>query len=271
MSNHIYNYRDSNLNLYQVNSNYVLLLHICTTTFSYAIVYQNKLMAWAKDCDLEILIEPGDEHELLTYDYKHKVVGLHSSGFTLIPSVLFNEDKVADFARYLDIKKDEKVFAQSLDNDNHIVYKISERISNAAEIFDVQNAVFENKGWINAIANTTLPAQNIYINIDSTRADILYFSDGKIRFYNRFEFNNPDELAYYAVMVARELKLEPKNLTLVLSGGISITDKDAARLADFFNGVEENETSILTLPAEVKSHQILALSALSLCVSSEVL
>jgi len=270
MSNNIYNYRDSNLNLYQVNSNYTLLLHICTTSFSYAIVYQNKLMAWAKDCEMELLADPGEEHELLGYNYKNVVVGLHSGGFTLIPSVLFSDDKIADFGRYLDIKKDDKVLAQTLDDENYIVYKVSEKIEHAAEIYEPTSSVFENKGWINAIANTNLPAQNIYININSVRADILYFANGKVRFYNRFEFNSPDELAYYAVYVARELKLEPNSLTLVVSGDIGITDKNAARLADFFNSVEQNETTVLTLPAEVKSHQILALSALSLCVSSEV-
>ncbi|WP_461451896.1 DUF3822 family protein [Mucilaginibacter sp.] len=270
MSNHIYNYRDSNLTSYQVNSNYILLLHICTTTFSYAIVYQNKLMAWAKDCKLEFLADPGEDHELLGYEYKHMVVGMHSSGFTLVPSALFSADKLAEFGRYLDIRKDEKVLAQTLDHENRIVYKVSEWINNAAEIYGLSNTVFENKGWINAIANTNLTAQNMYINVDSIRADILYFANGKIRFYNRFEFNNPDELAYYAVYVAQELKLEPKNLTLVVSGDINVTDKNAARLADFFNSVEQNEISVLILPAEVKSHQILALAALSLCVSSEV-
>jgi hypothetical protein len=270
MSDHIYNYRDSDLSLYLMNSDYILLLQIYATTFSYAIVYQNKFMAWAEDCDLALLDEPGYEHQALTFDYKHVVAGLQPTGFTLVPALLFSEDKIGDFARLLDVKPTERVLAELLDDDNYIVYKVDEKTAATAQIYGLQKAVFINKGWITAIANSNPQKNNLYLNIDKNQVAILYFVNSKIRFYNTFEFNNPDELAYYTTYVARELQLQPQSLILIVSGDINIDDKNATRLANFFNGVEQNEISTLTLPSTFFKHQLLALSALSLCVSSEV-
>lgn len=269
MSDHITNYRDPNLSLYQLNGDYTLLLQIYPATFSYAIVYQGKLQAWAHDCELLVLDDPGTEHELLNFEYKKVVAGLQSTGFTLVPNELYNEDKITDLARFLDVKSNEKIFAQPLDADNHIIYKVDERVVDTAAIYGLRNTIFINKGWINAIAGNYPAMDNLYINIDKEQADILYFTFNKIRFYNSFAFNNPDELAYYVAFVAQELKLQPKDVTLILSGDIVTGDGNAARLAEFFGSVEQSQLATLTLPSEVPSHQIAALAALSLCVSSE--
>jgi hypothetical protein len=271
MSENINYYRDNDLIVQQLNSNYTLLLQIYSTSFSYAVVYQHRLLAWAENCDLDLLNEPGNEHDLLSFDYKNIVVGVPSTGFTLIPDTLYNPDKIADLARFLDVKPNEKVFAQQLDDHNHIIYKVDEAVIATAQIFGLQKVVYIAKGWINAIAESKPAANDLYLDIDKSQASVLYFSAGKIRFYNTFEFNNPDELAYYAVFVAQELKLKTEDINLILSGDITIGDKNASRLAEFFNGVEPDHLQVLDLPDSIPSHQILALAALSSCVSSEVL
>lgn len=269
MSELISHYRDPDLSLYQLNSDHTLLLQIYPSTFSYAIVYQDKLQAWAEDCDLQVLDDPGTEHELLNFEYKKVVSGLQSTGFTLVPNELYSEDKIADLARYLDVRPNEKIFAQPLDSDNHIIYKVDDRVVDTAAIYGLRKTVFINKGWIDATERDYPAIDSFYINIDKGQADILYFAYGRIRFYNSFGFNNPDELVYYTAFVAQELKLHPKDLTLVLSGEVNIDDSNAVRLAGFFGSVEQSRLGVLSLPSGVPSHQIAALAALSLCVSSE--
>jgi hypothetical protein len=226
-------------------------------------------MAWAEDCDIKLLTEPDDAHDLLSFDYKKVAAGVHPTGFTLIPNALFSEDKLADFARYLDVKPNEKVLAQPLDDDNYIVFKIDNKVAASAEKFGTDNIVFVNKGWVTAIANK-LQDNNLYLNIDKKQVDILYFANGKVRFYNCFEFTNPDELTYYTSLVTQELQLQPKNLILQVSGDCNVDDKNLTRLAEFFNGVEQNELEVIEHPSTIFPHQLLALGALSLCVSSEV-
>jgi len=270
MSNHIYNYIDPDLTLRQVNSDYTLLLQIYPASFSYAIVYRDRLMAWAEDCDLSLMDDPGQDHELLNYDYKNVITGLEPAAFTLVPNALFDDGKIADFARYLDVKINEKVLAQPLDEENYILYKADASVAETAEIYGLQKAVFINKGWINLIAKSEPTNNDLYLNIDKKWVTLLYFSDSKLRFYNSFNFNNPDELTYYTAYVAKELQLQPRDLNVIVSGDFNVDDNNGSRLAEFFNGVEENHLKAVEIPHGIFSHQLLALTALSLCVSSEV-
>ena len=91
-------------------------------------------MAWAQDCDLGLMDDPA-EHELLTYDFKNVVTGLSSTGFTLVPNVLFNDGKIADIARYLGCEtKRKSIWHKLLDDENHIVYKIEKSVADTAEM-----------------------------------------------------------------------------------------------------------------------------------------
>jgi hypothetical protein len=270
MTDHIYNYRDPNIGIYQVNDQSTLLLQIYPESVSYALVHNNKLVAWCEDCDHKILTEPGEAHEFLSYEYKNVVVALPSTGFTLVPNALYNADRSADIARFLDIKPRERVFAQPLDDENHIVFKASEAVTKKAEKFGLQNVVHMAKGWIKAIEANNPQNYNLYLNFDKKLVEIAWFSGNKLRFYNNFTFHNPDELVYYTGIVAKELQLTQRTTNLVVSGDINVDDSNATRLAEFFNGVDENNIKLLELPAEIFQHQVLSLTALSLCVSSEV-
>lgn len=270
MADQVYNYRDPNTGIYQVNDQYILLLQVYPESVSYAVVYQNKLIACCDNCDHKILIEPGQTHEFLNYEYKNIVVALPSTGFTLVPNALYNADRVADIARFLDVKLREKVFAQPLDDENHIVFKANEELIKKVEKFDLQNIAYISKGWIKAIEANNPQSYNLYLNFDKQQVEMAFFRNGKLRFYNTFSFHNPDELVYYTGLVAKELQLEQRTTNLVVSGDINSDDKNTTRLAEFFNGIEINQLKLIELPAEAHSHQLLSLTALSLCVSSEV-
>jgi hypothetical protein len=106
------------------------------------------------------------------------------------------------------------------------------------------------------------------LNISGDKVEILNFTDGRLRFYNEFEFENEDELVYFTSFVAGELQLAPEAITVILSGEIEEADKNYNRLGEFFNKVELNGTTIVEMPAKFTSHSSLALTALSLCGSS---
>src|ERR1700742_4988848 len=120
----INNYTDNTFNLYQAYS-YTLLLQVEANSFSYAVVNNNRLLVSAQDCDLQELAQPRQLHDLLSATYRKVIIGMPSSAFTLVPNGLFSEDRISGFARYLDVKDDEKVFAQNLDEQNAIIYKTS--------------------------------------------------------------------------------------------------------------------------------------------------
>ena len=269
MSEHNYNYHDDNFSLNQAED-YTLLIQIDKTSFSYAIIDQDKLVAWAENHSLEEFSDPQELLDLLSAQYKQVVIGLPATGFTLVPQILFSQDRIADFARFLDVKPNERVSAQSLDNENVIVYKTDKTIINAAEEFGLRNTVFSSKGWIAAIAKNNPGDKDLYLDINGDNVEFLAFNNGKLRFYNRFEFKTSDELAYFAAVVTTELNLQPADTNLYISGDINAEDEGISRLAEFFGKVQPNDLQVLQLPEEIASHKLLSIAALSLCASSEV-
>jgi len=262
------NYTDNSFNLYQAYS-YTLLLQVELTSFSYAVVYQNKVLVSAQNCDLDELAHPKQLSELLLATYKKVIIGLPAISLTLVPKKLFSDSLVPDYARFLDVKETEKVFAQALDAENNIVYKAPGYIAAAVEKFGFQNTVYTAQGWIQAILNSYPPSDNLYVEVGKSQVQLLNFSGKSVRFYNIFEFAQEDDLVYFISLVAEELRLKPQSTTLVLSGDISIDDKNMKRLAEFFPKIEINALKILELPGQIPSHKLLALAALSLCGSSE--
>jgi hypothetical protein len=266
MFDHNNNYTDDSFKLYQAYS-YSLLLQVDLTSFSYAFVHQNRLMVYAQNCDLDELAHPKQLSEILTATYRNVVIGLPAMGLTLVPKSLFQEGHVADFARLLDVKQDEKVFAQALDPENNIIYKMPEYIASAVEKFGFGNTFYTARGWIQAIARSRPSSDSLYLDISRTHVQFLYFQGKSIRFYNIFEFKNEEELVYFTSFVCEELNLKPRETTLILSGEVIIDDKNMKRLGDFFPKIEINAIRVLELPGQIPSHKLLSLSALSLCES----
>jgi hypothetical protein len=253
------NYTDNSFNLYQAYS-YILLLQVELNAFSYAVVYKNQLLVSA---------QPKQLIDLLSATYKKVIIGLPATGLTLVPKSLYSEDHVADFARFLDVKENEKVFAEILDDQNIIIYKTNGALVNAVERFDLQNTVYTASGWIKAIEKSNPQDNKLFIEIGKSTVQFLYFFQGSLRFYNTFEFKSEDELAYFISFVTGELNLKPQETTLVLSGDITAGDKNMNRLTDFYPKIEINGLKILELPGQIPAHKLLALVALSLCGSSE--
>lgn len=264
--NYTYQHEDFNLSLAYY---YTLVLQVNSTDFTYAVIYDDKLMALATHCSLEELANPTGMADELFANFRDIVVGVDATGFTLVPLELFNTDKVADFARFLDVKQDERVLAQQLDADNFIIYKTTRAVVDAIEKFDFNRCVYSGKGWVNAIAGSNPADNTIYVNLEEGCAEFLCFKNGKLRLYNTFEYTTADDLAYTASLVFRETGVHQRDIQLSLSGTATQNTEYKARLAEFFPTVTLNTLKIAQLPDELNSGQLLKLSALLLCVSSE--
>ena len=269
MSNYNH-YRENDLNLEQ-SANNTLLIQVSSDSFSYAVTGDNRLLAISENVNINELTNPSEENGLLSANYKQCIIGLPQNGFTFIPVSLFKSDLIANFAHFLDVREDEKVFSQPFDSENQVIYKVDGSMLTAlAERFDLRNPVFSAKGWIMALAANNPTDHELYINIDKAKVELLNFKANQLRFYNSFEFLNEDELAYFTSLVIDELQLQPQDITLVLSGDIDTGDKNFNRLMEFFRRVNLSNLRILDLPEQISSHTILKLTALSLCGSSEV-
>lgn len=265
-----FNYSDDSFSPYQAYS-YTLLLQVEASSFSYAVIHKNRLLITAQNCVLNELAHPKQLSDLLTATYKKVIIGLPSTGLTLLPKSLVTEKQLGAFARLLDVEENEKVLVQKLDKENVLIYKTNQTLISAIERYGVQNTVYTATGWIKAIAAASPPDHNLYMQVDNNTLQMLNFSLGKIRFFNTFEYSGGDDLVYFTTMVANELQLLPQNVTIVLSGEIGTRDASMKRLSDFYPNIEINSLKPIELPGQIISHKFLALAALSLCESSVVL
>ncbi|RYE17027.1 MAG: DUF3822 family protein [Sphingobacteriales bacterium] len=263
MNEPVYNYKDGNFSLDQAGS-YILLLQVNTNSFAYAVTHNNKLLAWG-NAAIDELLNPVELKDLLSAGYQKVITGLPATGFTLIPETIYSDDHIKDFARYLNVQADESVFVQQLDSENRIIYKVAANPAEAGDVFGLENTVFGVKGWIKAVAGSNPSDDTLYADISGNRVFFLYYTYGKLRYFNRFEFTNADELAYYAALVTDQLKLQPKRTSICLSGEVDKDDENTGRLAQFFAEVDTTNLTILQLPGTVAPHHILSLAALALC------
>ncbi|MFD0750006.1 DUF3822 family protein [Mucilaginibacter calamicampi] len=263
--NYTYRHKDFDLNLAYY---YTMVLQVNSTLFTYAVFYNDRLMALAENCILEELVEPTEMVNELLANFKDVVVGVDAEAFTIVPAELYSTDKVAGYARFFDVKEDEKVLAQQLDDDNFIIYKIKAVVFEAIGKFNLDRCVHSSRGWINVIANTNPAYNTIYINIEEGVAELLRFKNGKLRLYNTFEYKTADDLAYAVSVVFKQMGVLQREVHLYLSGA-AVNREYRARLSEFFPVVDINKLKIAKLPEELNSGQLLKLSALLLCVSSE--
>jgi hypothetical protein len=261
-------FRDDTLNLDQAYY-YALLLLVDADSFSYAVTFKTQLLAYGTNCALSELTEPAQLRELLIASYKKITVGLTGNAFTLVPQPIFSADHIKDFARLLDVKPNEKVLAHVLDEKNQVVYKVDEQRMAAVNQFNNKNLVFGAQGLIRVIAQNNPINKNLYLHLTGNRAEFIYFRHNNLRFYNTFEFKNANDVVYYSALVAQEIEMLPNYAVLVVSGNINNDDELYTNLAGFFSEVILNKVPLLELPAQLSSHQVLQLAALSLCESLE--
>ncbi|MBS1529405.1 MAG: DUF3822 family protein, partial [Bacteroidetes bacterium] len=229
MDNLSYQYLDSSFSPDKA-AKYTLLLQGDSSRFSFAVTEKNKLLVLSNHLGWDIFDDP-ENNSLLFINYGRRIIGLPCSGFTFIPVSLFNPEKVADFARFLDVKAEEKVFSQPLDHDNQVIFKIcGELLGKVSGRFSLNDIVFAPKGWILAAGGDGPSSQDMYLNVTVNTIEILNFREGKLRFYNSFNFMNEDELAYFVMVAANELQLQPESVNVILSGDIESGDGNFNRL-----------------------------------------
>ncbi|WP_295767711.1 DUF3822 family protein [uncultured Mucilaginibacter sp.] len=267
MNDSLYHYIDPQFNYTQVG-NYTLLLQLSETNFSLAVTHGDKLMVWRHDAPLTELTQPGEVQEVLNFHYANVVTGIKSSAFTLVPQGLLDQETTIDTARLLDVKPEDTVFSQPLDDSNDVIFKATPAVTQAIQRFGNERVIFGASGWLQAIASSQPSGYHLYINIYHQQFDVAYFRQGKLQLFNTFDFTHEDELAYYTAFVCQQLKLDMSTVSVVLSGSIAHNDMRYHNiLTDIFKTVELNNTSVVQQSGTLPAHQFLSLTALSLCAS----
>lgn len=229
---------------------------------AFTITANGELLAWKDKCDLEKLNSDSELQHILTSPFKNVTVGLIPETLTLIPAALYDEGRIADYARYLDVKADDKVFSASLNVDNQLIYKVSAAIVNAlSKNFDVKKFVPAHRGWLKLITDHQTDNDSLYIDVMFNSSTFLYVKDGRVNYYNNIHTGDIDDVLYYALFISNQLDLKQDSVKLFVSGNLN--ENDTEKLKGFFSNVHYNTLNLLNHIADIAPHQLLSIAALA--------
>ena len=261
MSYYKFTYQSDNFSL-DKSYNARLFVKAGKSKLSFLIVGDGNLLAWKDKCTVAELAGDTALMEILALPYEQVVIGLIPDNLTLIPAAMYMPEHVNDYARFLDVKPEDKVFTALLDEYNQVIYRTDQNVPDIlAQRFDLEKTVPADRGWIAAIAKSEPGNNHIYLDITDDQLSITNFYDGKLRFYNNFKAADVNDIIYYCLFVAKRLELQPDYSSLIISGQCAASD--IARFNEFFGVVSYSNLKAFNIPLGVPAHQLLSLAVLS--------
>ena len=90
--------------------------------------------------------------------------------------------------------------------------------------------------------NTATPS--LYLNINANHIELTYFVKNKLMFYNRFDFNTKEDIIYYLLFTIDQLKLNPEETPVVITGNISEDDDNYKIIYKYIRNVSTFNSEI---------------------------
>lgn len=149
---------------------------------------------------------------------------------TLVPIALFNEDNLADYLKFNNkILSTDFITFDNLDlNESMNVYVPYININNF--LYDTFGE-FTYKHFSSILIEQVLTIEKhaekpkMYINVCTDNFDIVVVKQGKLIFYNTFEYQTKEDFIYFTLFTIEQLKLNPETLELVFLGDIDSKDE----------------------------------------------
>lgn len=261
MSEYSFTYKSDGFSLTKAADS-VLYIKACKAELSLLIAEEGRLLAWKDKCLPADLATNDELVQVLAAPFKKITIGLTPDALTLVPAALFDAENLADYARYLDVRVEDRVFASPLDDENQVVCRINHAITDAlAERFNLQDTVPAYRGWLAAIAQTEPGNNTIYLDVNCGQVTLANFNGGKLRFFNTFAVGDVNDILYYLLFVVQQLDMQADYTSLIVSGNCPAGDFD--KLNEFFRIVKYNDLKAIDVPMGVPAHQVLALASLA--------
>lgn len=189
-------------------------------------------------------MEPRDLHENILgiieqnktlLDNRYESVSLSLCGFknTLLPDVFFDADKMETLFRINHALEDNemvlydnlrRISAKNLYAVPKELYRFFTSYYSNLSVFNGATPLIE--GLLTQHKNTT--GKVVTINVQGRYFEMVVTTGGDLEYYNRFDFQTPEDFMYYLVFVYEQLELNPETDTLNIAGTI---EKTSALLA----------------------------------------
>lgn len=149
-------------------------------------------------------------------------LGLHTTEFTLIPSRLYNPELRSTYFKDLMDLSDKMLLSNVFADESIQILSLTEKETTESikAYFEIGEVVPNFFGLTQSISDMK-ESDSLLVNFDDEELLFIYIKEGQIKFLNKFEFNSTADILYYVLKVCTLLKLDPKELSLKLSGHIN--------------------------------------------------
>ena len=143
---------------------------------------------------------------------------------TLVPKELFDEEFIADYLKFNNkILPTDFISFDELNNQTVNVF---------VPLVNINNFIYDTFGtftykhfstvYIDYVLNNLINYQDtkMFVNVDENLFEILVVKDGKLVFFNTFNYSTEEDFIYYILFTAEQLKLNPEVFPLVFTGNI---------------------------------------------------
>lgn len=165
------------------------------------------------------------ESKLIDHVFQSVICLIVSNLSTLVPSVLFEEDKKEIYLNFnASLTEDEVIMTDeinSLDAKNifalpaSLKTKLNHKYSNV-KYHHASSALIDTL----TANNKNQTGKKIYIHIESTHFEILLIEGKNLIFYNSFNYHSTEDFIYYVLFVFEQLQLNPEKTETILLGEV---------------------------------------------------
>ena len=224
------------------SENYKLSIQVSLDGFSFCIFNeaQNKFLSIESNTlhnvkntdDFCIIFEDFfQKHPWLNLSYKRVNILFESPKSTLIPTPLFDAKEEKNYTKLnFTFSDDQKIRTDKLVNvDAYKLYTVPKQIIDLLNRLFPGYYLFSHAGILIEsllILNKNQPVhKRCYVNVRNSYLDIIITEGRKLLYYNAFNYKTKEDFIYYLIFVLDQLKLNPEEIELVLSGCIDKNSK----------------------------------------------
>ena len=169
---------------------------------------------------------------------------------TVVPEPLFDKNNALSYLKFNSkiLQNDYAAYDEIFNNECVNVYIPYVNINNYifkmfdSFVYNHYSSIILEKVKLNDEKNTITPS--LYLNINSNHMELIYFVKNKLIFYNRFDFSTKEDIIYYLLFTIDQLKLNPEEIPLVITGNISEDDDNYKIIYEYIRNVSTFNSEI---------------------------
>ena len=166
------------------------------------------------------------EKEEFLQNPKEEVILLFSNDlYSIVPKEFFIEEEASSYLKFnTRILKTDVVAHDFIETNNLVNVYIP--YTNITNYFFDKYGEYEYKHSISVFSEAILSfekslADKVYLNNYTNYYDLVIVRNGKLLLSNSFKYDSPEDFIYYLLFTLEQLKLDPTEVNLILSGEIS--------------------------------------------------